>query len=133
MGTNPEPARAGSTWGKWKGRREVRARAGPGAQRGGVSGLARRKLVRILTLLLMEHCVRDSSGRKADWNPTTWGHETVLFHICFSLTHTPQSFDTRVSRGMHDPHAQINFPQWDLLALPKTVCLRGNGHTTLTV
>lgn len=119
LGANPEPARAGSAYGKWKGRREVRARAGPGAQRGGVSGLASGKLVRILTLLLMEHCVRDSSGSKAGWTPTTWGRETVLFHICFSLTHIPRSFVTRVSRGMHDSHALINFPQGDLLALPK--------------
>lgn len=61
MGANPEPSRAGSSRGKWKGRREVRVSEG-------WAGCAKEKrfrsrqlpLMSILTLLLMEHCVRDS-------------------------------------------------------------------------
>lgn len=55
MGANPEPSRAGSSRGKWKGRREVRVSEG-------WAGYAKKRfrsrqllLMSILTLLLMEH------------------------------------------------------------------------------
>lgn len=130
MGANPEPTRAGSSRGKWKGRREVRARAGPGARRR--RGLALASCGSPASwLLLKEHCVRDSRwvpewGRGMVLTLATWGMEQILFHTVsargivvsfthstktqtYTQTHTPVLWH-RVYQGPYGSQAQINFP-----------------------